>query len=100
MNYNNNQKINICDLVLWEKPYPIEKGIVVCLIDEGKFIDNYDFTYLTNSGGGVMIFFEKMGLVQIMRDDMNINIELIKRLSMRDSKDLLESFISNRDYIL
>ena len=82
MKYSNNEEIMLGDLVQWSNS-PEEIGYVVCLIDEGKFIDGYDFSYLTKEGGGIMVLFNTMGLVQIMKDDHIMNIELVSHLNRK-----------------
>lgn len=78
MKYFDGTKIELGDRVVWETPSFIESGLVVCLINQGKYIDNYDFTILQNQGGGIMILFDKLGLVQIFEDD-EIELHLISR---------------------
>ena len=78
MKYADNDDVKLGDKVLWLGSNPIEKGVVVCLIDEDKFLNGYDFTTLKNNGGGIMVLFDDMGLVQILRDD-DIDIGLISR---------------------
>ncbi|MCQ9121879.1 MULTISPECIES: hypothetical protein [Rodentibacter] len=76
MKYSNGKKIRLGDNVIWQGSDPI-KGIVVSLIDENIFLDDYDYTYLSSQGGGVMIKFEKIGLVHIQRDD---NIDFLIKI--------------------
>ncbi|WP_233127134.1 hypothetical protein [Rodentibacter sp. Ppn85] len=64
------------DRVIWKGKDPI-KGIIVCLIDEKVFLDNYDYSYLSSQEGGAMIKFEQIGLVHIQRDD---NINFLERI--------------------
>lgn len=52
MKYATHQNIMLGDLVYWKNSFPLDKGIVVCLIDGGVFLDGYDFSYLKDSGGG------------------------------------------------
>ncbi|MDO4228135.1 hypothetical protein [Neisseria sp.] len=78
MKYADKSDVKLGDTVFWIGSNPIEKGVVVCLIDEGKFLNGYDFTMLKNNGGGIMVLFDDMGLVQIFRDD-DIDIGLISR---------------------
>lgn len=82
MKYTNGLDIMLGDKVFWELSNPIETGIVVCLIDEHKFLEGYDFTLLQKGQGGIMVLFDTMGLVQIFRDDKHINISLICRYDM------------------
>ena len=69
MKYADNNDIELGDKVFWLGSNPIERGVVVCLIDEDRFLNGYDFTALKNNGGGIMVLFDDMGLVQILRDD-------------------------------
>lgn len=90
MKYTTHKNIMLGDLVYWKNSSPLDKGIVVCLIDEGLFLDGYDFSYLKNSGGGIMLLFNSMGLVQIMKDDKNIDIEFISHLTTSDINNFLK----------
>lgn len=94
MKYATHKNIMLGDLVYWKNLSPLDKGIVVCLIDEGVFLDGYDFSYLKDSGGGIMILFDFTGLVQIMRDDENIDIEFISHLTTSEINDFLKSISS------
>ena len=94
MKYATHQNIMLGDLVYWKNSFPLDKGIVVCLIDGGVFLDGYDFSYLKDSGGGIMILFDFTGLVQIMRDDKNIDIEFISHLTTSEINDFLKSISS------
>ena len=96
MKYATHKNIMLGDLVYWENSSPLDKGIVVCLIDEGVFLDGYDFSYLKDSGGGIMILFDFTGLVQIMRDDENIDIEFISHLTTSDINNFLKSISSEK----
>ncbi|QEY26192.1 hypothetical protein [Neisseria zalophi] len=78
MKYSDGNNVKLGDRVFWIASNPIEKGTVVCLIDEGKFLDGYDFTLLKQKGGGIMVLFDDMGLVQIFRDD-DTDLGIIKR---------------------
>lgn len=79
MKYSNGKEIKLGDIVCWTGSHPIEKGIVICLIDKDLFLDGYDFTMLKGRGGGIMVLFDDMGLVQITRDD-EPDIDLIERM--------------------
>ena len=94
MKYATHKNIMLGDLVYWKNSSPLDKGIVVCLIDGGVFLDGYDFSYLKNSGGGIMLLFNSMGLVQIMKDDKNIDIEFISHLTTSDINDFLKDISS------
>ena len=94
MKHATHKNIILSDLVYWKNSSPLDKGIVVCLIDEGVFLDGYDFSYLKDSGGGIMILFDFTGLVQIMRDDKNIDIEFISHLTTSDINTFLKSISS------
>ena len=96
MKYATHKNIMLGDLVYWKNSSPLDKGIVVCLIDEGVFLDGYDFSYLKDSGGGIMILFDFTGLVQIMRDDENIDIEFISHLTTSDINNFLKSISSEK----
>ena len=107
MKYATHKNIMLGDLVYWKNSSPLDKGIVVCLIDEGVFLDGYDFSYLKDSGGGIMILFDFTGLVQIMRDDKNIDIEVDGGINAETGKKVKEaganilvagSYIFNGDY--
>ncbi|OOF79797.1 hypothetical protein BKG96_00705 [Rodentibacter caecimuris] len=76
MKYSGGEKMKLGDCVIWKGSNPI-KGIIVCLIDEKVFLDNYDYSYLSSQEGGVMIKFEQIGLVHIQRDD---NIDFLERI--------------------
>ena len=78
MKYFNGTNIELGDRIIWKTPSFIESGIVVCLINQGKYIDDYDFTFLQNQGGGIMILFDQLGLVQIFEDD-DIELHLTNR---------------------
>lgn len=82
MKYQNGKPVKLGDIVCWKYSKPLDKGVVVCLIDEEVFINDYQsFIYLKNKGGGIMIKFEYSGLVQICKDDdLGLNdIELLER---------------------
>ena len=84
MKYSDGQEIKLGDIVCWTGSNPTERGIVICLIDNDLFLNGYDFTTLKNEGGGIMVFFDDMGLVQIMRDD-EPDIDLIERQNISKS---------------
>ncbi|MBN6065383.1 hypothetical protein HYE66_02775 [Aggregatibacter actinomycetemcomitans] len=94
MKYATHENIMLGDLVYWKNSSPLDKGIVVCLIDEGVFLDRYNFSYLKDSGDGIMILFNSMGLVQIMRYNKNMDIEFISHLTTSDINDFLKGISS------
>lgn len=78
MNYSNGIKMGLGDKVKWmysSTPYDI--GIIVGLIDEDQSIDDHDWSFLKDQGGGVMVYFNNCGYVQIARDDEYPDIEPI-----------------------
>ncbi|AHN71021.1 hypothetical protein [Aggregatibacter actinomycetemcomitans] len=94
MKHATHKNIILSDLVYWKNSSPLDKGIVVCLIDEGVFLDGYDFSCLKDSGGGIMMLFDSTGLVQIMGDDKNIDIEFISHLTTSEINNFLKSIFS------
>ena len=94
MKHATHKNIILSDLVYWKNSSPLDKGIVVCLIDEGVFLDGYDFSFLKDSGGGIMMLFDSTGLVQIMGDDKNIDIEFISHLTTSEINNFLKSIFS------
>ncbi len=78
MKYFDGTQIELGDRVVWQTSSFVESGLVVCLINQGKYIDDYDFTILQNQGGGIMIFFDRLGLVQIFEDD-EVELRFISR---------------------
>ncbi len=78
MKYFDGTQIELGDRVVWQTSSFVESGLVVCLINQGKYIDDYDFTILQNQGGGIMILFDQLGLVQIFEDD-EVELRFISR---------------------
>lgn len=78
MKYFDGTQIELGDRVVWQTSSFVESGLVVCLINQGKYIDDYDFTILQNQGGGIMILFDRLGLVQIFEDD-EVELRFISR---------------------